>query len=119
MNMPTPDEAVNRAQRVLNARLDTIRRAVEARQSLADVHDEARQERLTLEAQIAARIRDAENTDARAYMAALQAGWSAAELKKIGLSEPEKKRRTRRRVSRSTTPPEATTISTPTPTSEA
>ena len=118
MNMPTPDEAVNRAQRVLNARLDTIRRAVEARQSLADVH-EARQERLTLEAQIAARIRDAENTDARAYMAALQAGWSAAELKKIGLSEPEKKRRTRRRVSRSTTPPEATTISTPTPTSEA
>ena len=107
MNMPTPDEAVNRAQRVLNARLDAIRRAVEARQSLTNVHDQAQQERAALEAEISARIRDAETKDARAYSAALQAGWSAAELKKIGLSEPDKKRRTRRRAPRSTEPAEA------------
>ncbi|MDZ8276308.1 hypothetical protein R2Q81_10155 [Microbacterium aquimaris] len=53
-----------------------------------------------LQARIAERIKTAEREDVRAYSAALSAGWSAEELRKIGFSEPDKKARTRRRSTR-------------------
>ncbi|MFH5824351.1 hypothetical protein [Georgenia sp. AZ-5] len=49
------------------------------------------------------RIRDAERGDVRAYNAALTAGWSATELRKIEFPEPEKKKRAARARRRTTT----------------
>lgn len=97
---PTPDEAIDRAKRVLDDRIDSIRTAVEARQNLADVRTETDQQRAQLEAQISQRVGDAERADVKAYNAAVSAGWSADELRKIGLPEPDKKARTRRRAAR-------------------
>ncbi len=97
---PTPEEAIDRAKRVLDARIETIRKAVEARQHVADVREETDRERAALEARIAQRVGDAERADVKAYNAAMSAGWSADELRKIGLPEPDKKARTRRRAAR-------------------
>lgn len=52
-----------------------------------------------LQAEITERVREAERADVKAYNAALSAGWSVEELRKIGYAEPEKKKRTRRRSS--------------------
>lgn len=100
---PTPEEAIDRARRVLDDRIDTIRQAVEARQHVTDVREETDRERAELEARIAQRVGDAERADVKAYNAAVSAGWSADELRKIGLPEPEKKARARRRTSRRST----------------
>lgn len=97
---PTPEEAIDRAKRVLDDRIDTIRQAVEARQHVADVREETDRERAELEARIAQRVGDAERADVKAYNAAVRAGWSPDELRKIGLPEPDKKARTRRRAAR-------------------
>lgn len=101
---PTPEEAIDRARRVLDDRIDTIRQAVEARQHVTDVREQTDRERAELEARIAQRVGDAERADVKAYNAAVSAGWSADELRKIGLPEPEKKARARRRTSRRSTP---------------
>jgi hypothetical protein len=97
---PTPEEAIDRAKRVLDDRIDTIRQAVEARQHVTDVREETDRERAELEAQITQRIGDAERADVKAYNAAVKAGWAIDELRKIGLPEPDKKARTRRRTPR-------------------
>lgn len=107
---PTPEEAIDRAKRVLDDRIATIRQAVEARQHITDVRASTERDRAKLEAQIAERISDAERADSAAYNAAVRAGWSAAELRKIGLPEPA---RTRRRTSRSNS---TSRTSAPTPT---
>ena len=96
----TPEEAVERAQRLQDDRLNAVRGVAEARQSLVDVQEETARELADLQAHIAQRIADAEREDVRAYNAALSAGWSADELRKIGLPEPDKKARTRRRAAR-------------------
>ncbi len=95
---PTADEAVTRAQRVLKDRIGTIRQAVEARQHVADVREESDRERAELEASIRDRASEAERVDLKAYNAAVNAGWSVNELRKIGLPEPAKQARRRRRV---------------------
>lgn len=104
---PTPEEAIDRARRVLDDRIDTIRQAVEARQHVTDVRDETDHERAELEARISQQVGDAERADVKAYNAAVSAGWSADELRKIGLPEPEKKARARRRTSRRSAPARA------------
>lgn len=53
-----------------------------------------------LQARIAEQIAEAEREDVRAYNAAVSAGWTADELRKIGFSEPDKKVRARRRATR-------------------
>jgi hypothetical protein len=80
---PTPEEAIDRAKRVLDDRIDTIRQAVEARQHVTDVREETDRERAELEAQITQRIGDAERADVKAYNAAVKAGWAIDELRKI------------------------------------
>lgn len=84
----------------------------EARQAVTDVREETARELAELQARIADRVSAAERDDVRAWNAALSAGWSADELRKIGFSEPDKKARTRRRSTRktsaSTTPTAAT-----------
>lgn len=99
----TPDEAIERARRLHDDRLTAVRSVPEARQSLNDVRDETAHELADLQARIAERIAAAEREDVRAYSAALSAGWSADELRKIGFSEPDKKARTRRRSTRKPT----------------
>lgn len=91
------------AQRILNGRMDVIRELAKSRHAVT-------------EAQQA--LAAAENEDARRYQAALTAGWTPEELKKVGFTEPAKKQRVTRRARRQTpaasdtaaAPPEAATI---------
>ncbi|WP_407792053.1 hypothetical protein ACR5MH_0010 (plasmid) [Streptomyces sp. L7] len=94
----TPEEAIERARRLQDDRLNAVRGVAEARQRLVDVHDETARELAELQARIAERVAAAERDDVRAYNAALAAGWSGDELRKIGLPEPEKKARAKRRT---------------------
>ena len=96
----TPAEAIERARRLQDDRLTAVRTVAEARQALTDVRDETARELADLQARIAERIATAEREDVRAYSAALSAGWSADELRKIGFAEPDKKARARRRSTR-------------------
>lgn len=115
-NEPSIEEAVERARRAQEDRITAIRTVAEKRQGLADVREETARELAELQARIAQRVRDAEHEDVRAYNAALTAGWTAAELKKIGFAEPEKKQRTRRRTTRrASTSPEGKDASPPSP----
>ena len=97
---PTAEQAIERAQRLQDERLTAVRTVAEAQQSLSDVRDETARELSDLQARIAERIAIAEREDLRAYSAALNAGWSSDELRKIGFAEPDKKARARRRSTR-------------------
>jgi len=77
------EEAERQARALLDARINSVRALVTARQNLTDLRD-----------QVAA----AEREDARLYQAALRDGWTAEELKKLGLAEPEKATRVRKRA---------------------
>lgn len=99
---PSVDEAIERARRVQDDRIKTIEDVAKARQGLADVRDETARELAEFQARITARLGEAERADVKAFNAALSAGWSVEELKKIGFGEPEKKARARRRTTRKT-----------------
>lgn len=71
-----------RARKLLDSRISSVRALVSARQELAE-----------LQSQLA----HAEHEDARLYAAALKDGWTAEELRQLGLAEPVKKERVRRR----------------------
>ena len=78
-----PQQAEEAAQRLLNDRMDYIRRAITARGAL----DEAREA-----------LKEAEKNDVQAFQAAVNnGGWTADELKKIGLAAPDKVQRVQRR----------------------
>ena len=78
-----PQQAEEAAQRLLNDRMDYVRRAITARGAL----DEAREA-----------LKEAEKNDAQAFQAAVNnGGWTADELKKIGLAAPDKVQRVQRR----------------------
>lgn len=77
------EEAERTARELLDGRMAAVRALVEARQGLADLR---------------AQVAEAEREDARLYAAAVRDGWSADELRKIGLGEPEKVSRVRRRA---------------------
>lgn len=81
--LTNPQQAEEAAQRLLNDRMDYIRRAITAR----GVLDEAREA-----------LKEAEKNDAQAFQAAVNnGGWTEDELRKIGLSAPEKVQRVQRR----------------------
>lgn len=82
------DETEKQARALLDARIESVRAVVNARQTVADLRD-----------QLAA----AEREDARLYNAALRDGWSADELKKLGIAEPEKAPKARKRAPRKKT----------------
>lgn len=78
-----PQQAEEAAQRVLNDRMDYVRRAITARGAL----DEAREA-----------LKEAEKNDVQAFQAAVNnGGWTAEELRKIGLAAPGKVQRVQRR----------------------
>ena len=86
-----PQQAEEAAQRLLNDRMDYVRRAITARGALDDAREA---------------FKEAEKNDVQAFQAAVNnGGWAAEELRKIGLTAPEKVQRVqRRRKSTSTSP---------------
>ena len=94
----SPDEAVELAQQAHDARITTIRALAETRQALTEVRETAERERAELEAQIAERSTAASRADKKAYHAALRAGWSSTELRRIGYPDLTKKRRRRQKT---------------------
>lgn len=101
---PTADEAIARARALQDDRLNAIRAVATARQAVADVREATAAELAELQARIAQRVADAEREDVRAYNAALAAGWTGDELRKIGFGEPDKKARVAKRAARRTRP---------------
>lgn len=97
---PSIEEAVERARRAQENRINAVRDVAVARQDLTDVREQTARELAELQARIAEQIREAERDDVRAFNAALAAGWSVDELRKIGFAEPEKKVRARKRATR-------------------
>ena len=96
------EEAVARAQRVQDDRITAIRSLAETRQRLSDVRDEAAERIAQVQRETAAQVAEAEKLDVLEYERAITAGWTPAELRKIGFSEPEKKARVRKRAAAST-----------------
>ncbi|WP_250444033.1 hypothetical protein [Actinotalea sp. C106] len=80
------EDTERQARALLDSRINSVRALVTARQQLAELREQ---------------IAQAEREDLRLYNAALSDGWSADELRKIGLGEPEKKARVRRRATAS------------------
>ncbi|MBD2763558.1 hypothetical protein IEE92_13580 [Kocuria sp. cx-116] len=78
-----PQQAEEAAQRLLNDRMDYVRRAITARGALEDARDS---------------LKEAEEKDVQAFQAAVSnGGWTENELRKIGLTAPEKVKRVQRR----------------------
>ena len=102
------DEALERAQRAQEARMGAIRAVAEARQIVVDVREETDRELAEFQRRIADRVATAEREDVRAFNAALSAGWTVDELRKIGFPEPDKKVRTRRRAAKRDVPAQST-----------
>ena len=100
--MATPLDAgalEERARKLLDSRIVSVRTLVSARQVVTELQ---------------AKLTDAEQEDARLYAAALRHGWTADELRQLGLPEPIKKQRVRRRrTSNLTSAPPAETAADP------
>lgn len=103
--IPTLEEAMQRAQRAVDDRLAAVRRLAESRQKVADVREQNDRERAELERVLSERLATAESDDVRSWNATLGAGWTVEELRRIGYQEPEKKRRARNRATRVSTKP--------------
>jgi len=98
---PTPEEAVEHAQRIEQQRVESVRNLAQTRASLSDLDTQADHERKQLEKQIKERARQAEKDDLAAYNNALRAGWTEKQLATAGFPEPRRKARNRRRTSAS------------------
>ncbi len=85
---PAATEA--RARQLLDSRIASVRALVNARQQIVDLR---------------VKIADAEREDVRLYAGALRDGWTADELRQLGIGEPAKKERVRRRASAQPKPP--------------
>ncbi len=101
----TPDEAIERARRLQDDRLNAVRVIAERRQAVSDVRAQAEREIAEVTARHNATIAEAEREDLRAFNAAIAAGWTIDELRKIGFAEPEKKARVRRARAKTTRRP--------------
>ena len=99
----SPEEAVERAQRAMDNRLTSVRKLAESRQNVESVRTGAAARIAELERQERRKIEEAEREDASAYSAAIDAGWTPAELRKIGFAEAGKKRAPRQRQARKST----------------
>lgn len=76
-----PDTAETRARQLLDARIQSVRELVAARQKVLDLQAE---------------LADAERTHTAAHKVALRDGWTTDELRTIGLPDPDPKARTKR-----------------------
>lgn len=96
----TEQEAVARATRLQEAKIDAVRALARSRQALTQATQEATRRLAEVEQRNAELVGAAEQEDARLYLAATRAGWSPSELKKIGLEESPKVGRVRRKKAR-------------------
>jgi flagellar biosynthesis/type III secretory pathway protein FliH len=64
------EETQEQARNLLNSRIESVTALVKARQRITDLHEQ---------------LTEAEREDKRAYVRATKDGWSADELKKLGL----------------------------------
>ncbi|WP_298877429.1 hypothetical protein [uncultured Microbacterium sp.] len=103
----SPQEAIERAQRAMEDRLTSIRKLAESRQALADTREASAARIAEVEREEREKVAAAERDDARAYSATLDAGWTPAELRKIGFAEAAQKRKPRARTARQSTPTQA------------
>lgn len=103
----SPQEAIERAQRALDDRLTSVRELAESRQKLADVREASAARIAEVEREEREKVAAAERDDARAYSATIDAGWTPAELRKIGFAEAGKKRAPRQRAARKSSSSEA------------
>lgn len=71
------ETAEAKARELLDNRIDAVRELVRSRQALADLQEQ---------------VERAQDEDLKCYRAALSGGWSADELRKLGIEEPVKKR---------------------------
>lgn len=97
------EDAIERARRAQEDRIEAIRVLAEARHELDSIREKGARELAELQARISERTTSAERDDVKAYNAAVSSGWSADELRKIGFSEPDKKARARKRAPRKNT----------------
>lgn len=109
--IPSVEEALERAKRVQEDRLNAVTELVTARQQNADAQERAERRRRELETELAEQLKAAEDAELTAFNRALHRGWTEPELKKIGLPAPAKKARTRRRTQKRAASP-ATTAAT-------
>ena len=93
------EEAVRRAREAQEKKISSVRTLAQARQNLSDIHEQGEQQLAELKARISQQIREAEGADKKAFNAALSAGWTIEELRRIGFVEPRKGKRSRRRTS--------------------
>ena len=77
------EDAQRQARAILDARINSVTALVTARHNLAELREQVEQ---------------AEREDVRLYGAAMADGWTADELRRLGLAEPEKKARVRKRA---------------------
>ena len=78
-----PHTTESKARELLDNRIGSVRTLVTTRQALHDLREQ---------------IATAETDDVKAYNAALRDGWSPEELRKLGLDQPDKMQRVRRRA---------------------
>lgn len=71
------------ARALLDDRVDSVRELVKTRQRVTDLREQ---------------LADAERDDARAYGVAVSKGWGTDELRKLGIADPEKVTRVRKRA---------------------
>ncbi len=85
------DTTETKARELLDKRISSVRALVTTRQAIHDLREQ---------------LARAEAEDVKAYRAALADGWTADELRDLGIDEPEKKQRARRRAAskKSSTP---------------
>lgn len=76
--------------------MNAIRALAEARQALTQTQDDVAKRLAEVQRETAEQVAAAEHEDVRLYGAALAAGWSRDELRKIGFTEPAKRTRVRR-----------------------
>lgn len=80
------EQTRNQARALLDSRIESVTTLVKSRQRIADLKEQ---------------LADAERDDKRAYVRATKDGWSAEELKKLGL-EPAAAGRRRKAAARNT-----------------
>lgn len=97
MSEPTVEEALARARQAQEDRIDAIRSLANSRKALAYARDDAEARLAVLKSDLDATIKAAEKDDRRSYQAAVRAGWSDAELKKIGYHAPDRNQQPRKR----------------------
>lgn len=110
------DKAMARARQAQEKRLESVRTLATARESLMDLTARQEAEMDELRKRHDAERGDAEKEDSKAYRAAVRAGWTEAELTKIGFEQTDKIRRSgRSKARRRRAAPKPSTESQPTP----